>query len=161
MFLTVIQNSPKRALRSAGTSAVHVSLSSDEIVKQQDRPIYNPNASAPSQISQTISPWLTEPAEPLRVQMETRQRPPQSPRRRRRWPLYKTSIPKRSRSFFKKTAKLGRPACGQFLKSAHFQYVTRKKLLDLDPRIHTPVMLSGTAISLRPVREAFRGRELG
>jgi len=66
MFLTVIQNPPKSALRSAGTSAVHVSLSSDEIVKQQDRPIYNSNAKAPSQISPSITPWLTEPAEPLR-----------------------------------------------------------------------------------------------
>jgi len=55
---------PDEGSRSAGTSAVHVSLSSDEIVKQQDRPIYNPYAKAQSQISQTITPWLTEPAEP-------------------------------------------------------------------------------------------------
>ena len=57
---------PDEGSRSAGTSAVHVSLSSDEIVKQQDRPIYNPNAKAPSQISPSITPWLTEPVEPLR-----------------------------------------------------------------------------------------------
>jgi len=57
---------PDEGSRSAGTSAVHVSLSSDEIVKQQDRPIYSPNAKAPRHISPSITPWLTEPVEPLR-----------------------------------------------------------------------------------------------
>ena len=57
---------PDEGFRSAGTSAVHVSLSSDEIVKQQDRPIYSPYAKAPSQNSPSITPWLTEPVEPLR-----------------------------------------------------------------------------------------------
>ena len=116
------RQSPKAYPESAGTSAVHVSLSSDEIVKQQTDQI---NRFTPKRkpISRDALPsWLlSQPNH--QVQMETRQRPPQGPRRRRRWPPYRPHCPKRSskkiqksRSFFKKCGNTGicaeQGACG-------------------------------------------------
>jgi len=47
---------PDEGSRSAGTSAVHVSLSSDEIVKQQDSPDYSQFAETKRPQSATTLP---------------------------------------------------------------------------------------------------------